>query len=126
MRYRSSNNGLRSEESDFSTSLRPCGEDLVDYEDGFISPESQAYLGNGWLMYTKKKANGLYSQVSRRSRQTTRENRATDTGWLNGVVTLRNKPLQKYVQRGGMRAYEEIAKNTLEKALDPEIVENRR
>ena len=101
-----------------------AGEDLVDYEDGFISPESQAYLST-WLAneykevkpmdYTRRSAEEVAKQLEKIERQT--------QAGLNGVVTLRNKPLQKYVQRGGMRAYEEIAKNTLGKALDPEIVE---
>ena len=100
------------------------GETMVPYNDAMISEESHKYYEE-WLKREYEIVRPYDAE-----RRTTEEvekklafiKRKTTAG-IEGTVELRNKPLEKYVRAGGIRAYEEVAKNTVGYALDPEIVE---
>ena len=100
------------------------GETMVPYNDAMISEESHKYYEE-WLKREyeivrpydaeRRTAEEIEKKLASIKRKT--------TAGIEGTVELRNKPLEKYVRAGGIRAYEEVAKNTVGYALDPEIVE---
>lgn len=100
------------------------GEDLVPLNDAMISEESRKYY-NEWLKreYSTVKP---YDYTQRTKEEVERKMKFLDTkttAGVDGTVELCNKPLEKYVRKGGTRAYEELSKNTVGHYLDEEIVE---
>jgi len=102
-----------------------AGEDMVNYGAGFVSPSTQDYIRK-WTVEEFKHTLPFTEPIKRPIEKViayqSRIRKQTDFG-MNGAFGFKSKPLEKYIQRGGSRAYAELGKNTIGKYLAPDIVE---
>lgn len=106
------------------------GQNMADYNDyNMVSPESQKYIRE-W-----RERNYRYNKpwdYTRRSKQEKLKalekiRDETDVG-MEGVLNLhqgtKKRALEKYIEEGGIRGYQEVSKNILGYSLDADIIED--
>lgn len=105
------------------------GNEMADYGDyDFVSEESQDYLREWQRRNYKYNKPWDYTRRSADEKRRALEKikRETEAG-MDGVLNLhkgrKKRGLEKYIERGGIRGYQEVSKNTLGYAIDEEVVQ---